>query len=112
MSATTAVAHQTVAIDRVKRDLHKYHEHVIRNWGRIVITRDGIGDAACVLISKAELDHLERALEIYCESPGGKAMCEEIDVIAMQSTARVDRAPAALTDPPELRNHKTRLARD
>src|SRR4051794_29609196 len=82
--------HQTLGLERVKRDLHKLHGEVIRNWGRIEITRDGDreDDRACVLLSKAELMQLERALEIFCEMPGGRAVCDEISRIAAESTSR------------------------
>ena len=85
----SSAAHQTIEIERVQRDLNELHEHVIRNWGRITITRGGVqGDAACVLISKAELDELERALEIYNESAGGRAMCDELQQIAERDRPR------------------------
>jgi hypothetical protein len=79
--------HQSMNIDRICRDLHNLHGHVIRNWGRIEITRDG-ESGSCVLMSRAELDCLERALEIFCESPAGQAICKELETIANRSTPR------------------------
>lgn len=73
-------AHQTLDIHRARRDLDILHDRVARNWGRIEITRDG--SPACVLVSKAELQSIERALEILCDSPGGKQICEELRVLA------------------------------
>src|SRR5437762_1112412 len=108
-------AHQTVGIDRLKRDAHVFHEHVVRNWGRIVITRDGApanrksGDIACVLISKSELDHLERALEIFYESPGGSSMCEQVQRIAAESFPSAARAVALGETQPDGRGHKAHL---
>ena len=61
--------------------MDQLHERVARQWGRIEITRDGSPDA-CVLVSKAELQSLERALEILCETPGGKTICDELKVLA------------------------------
>ena len=73
------------------------HGQVIRNWGRIEITadgkqRDGSNDDACVLISRAELQCLERALELFCESPDGKTFCKELELIAKRSTFRATSA--------------------
>lgn len=79
-------------IERICRDLHLLHGQVTSTWGRIVITADGATDE-CVLISRAELDCLERALEILCELPGGQSICKELSDIATRST---HRAPSAL----------------
>ena len=87
--------HLTIDVDRACRELNSLHECVARTWGRVQITRtgDGAGDAnggggndndasSCVLISKVELDHLERALEILCDLPGGREICEQITALA------------------------------
>ena len=55
----------------------KLHEAVGCGHGRIEITRRGCADV-CVLISKAELEALERAMEILAESAEFKAMCDNI----------------------------------
>ncbi len=88
-------SHQTLDIDRVCRDFHTLHQNVTRAWGRIEITRDG--GEPCVLLSKAELESIERALEILNEMPAGKQVNEEIARIArdcMESPR--SNAPAAL----------------
>jgi hypothetical protein len=81
-------AHQSLDIERVRRDLHVLVQHVVRNWGRIEVSAsdDGDGKDGCVLISKAELAAMERALEILCELPGGRAICEELTQVARLST--------------------------
>ena len=55
----------------------KFHEVVGCGKGRVEVTRRGCEDV-CVLISKSELEALERALEILCESQEYKAMCDNI----------------------------------
>jgi hypothetical protein len=76
-------AHQTLDLERVRRDLDLLHERICRSWGRIEITSsaDGTG-LRCVLISKDELETMERALEILCELPGGKQICEGLTRVA------------------------------
>jgi PHD/YefM family antitoxin component YafN of YafNO toxin-antitoxin module len=91
-------AHQTMDVQRAGRDLEHLHARVAAVWGRVEITREG-GDS-CVLLSKAELQTIERALEILCELPGGKKVCEEIGRVAEQSVASFrDRAGAKSTIP-------------
>ena len=63
---------------RVAEDLHG---RVARGHGRILITRDGCEDV-CVLISKAELESLERALEILSDTPDFQAMCKTLASVA------------------------------
>jgi hypothetical protein len=90
--------HQSMSIERVCRELPALHGQVIRNWGRIEVrANDGTADDACVLISRAELECLERALELFCESPGGKEICKELEGIANRSTYRAGNAIALIT---------------
>lgn len=70
-------AFQTLDVTRFRQAIAKLHEAVGCGKGRIEITRRGCEDV-CVLISKAELESLERALEILAESAEYKAMCENI----------------------------------
>jgi hypothetical protein len=64
-------------IAHVQRDLLKLHERVARETGRVEILGPG-GQCACVLISKAELDGLERALEVLSDSPAVREMTAEL----------------------------------
>ena len=82
---TMSDSHQTLDLERVRRELHVLHQHIARSWGRIEITASDGSDERCVLISKAELDTMERALEILCEMPGGKEVCESITRVAGES---------------------------
>lgn len=66
---------------QVSRSLDKLHDEVVRFKGRIEITRNGCDDR-CVLISKAELDALERALAILSDTDGVKSMSAQIAQLA------------------------------
>ncbi|HSU69244.1 MAG TPA: hypothetical protein VLJ39_20330 [Tepidisphaeraceae bacterium] len=60
------------------------HTRVSNGHGRIEITRDGCDDV-CILISKAELESLERALEILSETPDFRTMCESLSAVVATS---------------------------
>lgn len=68
--ATLDLVHFRLTVDRL-------HQEVARDRGRIEITRDGSSEV-CVLISKAELEGLERALEILASTDDYQTMCREI----------------------------------
>jgi PHD/YefM family antitoxin component YafN of YafNO toxin-antitoxin module len=53
------------------------HMRVANGHGRVEITRDDCDDV-CILISKAELESLERALEILSETPDFRTMCDTL----------------------------------
>jgi hypothetical protein len=88
-----ADAHQSLDLERACRELHLLHQRVCQSWGRIEITckrnhnsttHDGEQVESCMLISKVELESMERALEILCELPGGREICQEISRVAEQ----------------------------
>ena len=68
---------QTLDVTRFRSAMAKLHEVVGCGKGRVEITRRGCDDV-CVLISKAELESLEQALEILTQSDHYKAMCDNI----------------------------------
>lgn len=72
---------ESYEVSHVGRSLGKLHEEVVRFKGRIEVTRDGCDDC-CVLISKAELESLERALAILSDTDGVKAMSGQIAQLA------------------------------
>ena len=74
----------------VSRSLEQLHADVVRFKGRIEITRQGCDDC-CVLISKAELESLERALAILSDTDGVRAMAGQIAQLAA-----VCEAPASV----------------
>src|SRR5688572_332763 len=85
---------QTLDVTRFRRTLAKLHEQVGCNKGRIEVTRRGCDDV-CVLISKAELECLERALEILAESPAFQQMSEQIAQIVASAGPVVAAEPTA-----------------
>jgi prevent-host-death family protein len=82
---------QTLDVTRFRRALANLHERVGEMKGRVEVTRRG-SDDVCVLISKAELDSLEAALEILTRSAEYKAMC---DTVTQLAAATGTPAPAA-----------------
>jgi hypothetical protein len=58
---------QTLSLSAVRDDLAALYRLVSKHQGRVEITGDD-GQSECVLISKTELDGLERALSILSDS--------------------------------------------
>lgn len=75
---------QALDITRVRRTLAKLHEQVACGSGRVEIRRRGCQDV-CVMISKCELEALEKALEILSECENYKAMCETVTQVAAKA---------------------------
>jgi len=84
---------QTLDVTRVRRALADIHERVAVGRGRVEIKRRGCDDV-CVMISKAELEALEQALEILSESAEYKATCETLTQLAAATSDACDRAHA------------------
>lgn len=82
----------TLSMTQFLRMVEELHGRVAKGHGRVEITRDGCEDV-CILISKAELEGLERALEILSETNGFQEMCQTLNSIASESV------PAAVTRP-------------
>ena len=68
----------TLSLSQFLRAVEDFHERVSVGSGRVEITRDDCGEA-CVLISKSELDALERAIEILAQSDDYRANVFRID---------------------------------
>lgn len=78
---------QSLDVTRFRRALANLHEVVGCGKGRVEVTRRGCDDV-CVLISKAELESLERALQIFAESAEFARMSEQIaEIVAATSGA-------------------------
>ena len=75
--ASDGALFQSLDVTRFRRALTKLHERVGCGRGRIEIKRRGCSDV-CVLISKAELESLEQALEILATTAEFKAMCDSL----------------------------------
>lgn len=71
----------TVDVTQFRRALARLHEQVGCCRGRVEVKRRGCNDV-CVLISKAELDALEEALEMLTKSAEYKAMCQTLTQLA------------------------------
>ena len=83
-NGTSHGAFQALDITRVRRTLAKLHEQVACGSGRIEIRRRGCQDV-CVMISKCELEALEKALEILSECENYKTMCETVTQVAAKA---------------------------
>ena len=82
MSAGPFRNFQSLDVTRFRQTLAKLHEAVGCGNGRIEITRRGCDDV-CVLISRAELESLEQALEILSRSAEYKSMCDHVQSLAV-----------------------------
>jgi PHD/YefM family antitoxin component YafN of YafNO toxin-antitoxin module len=72
---------QSLDLTAARVSLEQLFKQVIRDTGRVEITRDG-SDESCVLISSAELSALERALEILARTDRGIEMRQQVLRIA------------------------------
>ena len=77
---------RTYATSIVAQSLDQLHEFVTRQNARIEMTRAG-SDERCVLISKQELDALERALEILSDTEDVRHLSSKLAHIAGAVTA-------------------------
>lgn len=76
----------TLSVTQFRTTVDELHGRVAQGHGRIVITRDGCDDV-CVLISKAELESLEQALEILSGTADFQAMCKTLAAVAGSTCA-------------------------
>jgi PHD/YefM family antitoxin component YafN of YafNO toxin-antitoxin module len=70
-------------VSQFKSSFDELHQLVAAGHGRVEITRDDC-DHACVLISKTELESLERALEILSETDDYQAMSQTLSSVASE----------------------------
>ena len=86
---------QCLDVTRFRRARANLHELVGCGKGRIEVTRRGCEDV-CVLISKAELESLERALQIFAESTEFQQMSNQIaEIVAAAGGPTADDGGAA-----------------
>ena len=85
MNESTPNRTKTYDVSLIASNLASLHEFVACTAGRIEITRPG-SDERCVLISKEELDCLERALEILSDTDTVRDMCGKISDLAAATT--------------------------
>lgn len=91
----SAACFQRLGLGQFQGLAEESHANVARGHGRIEITRDGCDDV-CVLISKAELDALERALEIFSQTPDFRSMCDHLASLASRLQADPGKAECGL----------------
>lgn len=78
------VPQRSYDVSLIASNLAQLHELVTRTRGRIEMTRPG-SEERCVLISREELECLERALEILSDSDHVREMCGQIAQVAAQT---------------------------
>ena len=76
--------HQSLDVSHAQKELAKLYEKVARDKERVEITQPGT-EQRCVIISKEELDSLERALEILADSDQVKALRDSLSHLAAAS---------------------------
>jgi len=73
----------TLDCDSVQRDLLQLLRRIACEKGRVeILGSDGVCD--CVLLSKAELDGLEKALDILARTRSGRNICQVIADLTAQ----------------------------
>ena len=77
---------QSLNLAQVQTELMGIYEKVACEKGRVEIV-SGSGACECVLISKAELESLENALEILSDEDGVKHLSAELAQIAHAAEA-------------------------
>ena len=92
-SSGSGSSFRTMDINEVGRALMDLHEQIVSRNGRVEITSgDGSGQRS-VIISKAELQSLERALEILSDSEGVQAMAQSLSKLCAQVEHHDDAQP-------------------
>jgi len=100
MPQTIEHPYPTVEMTKVGRIIRKLHEQVVSKRHRVEITRADCDDC-CVMISKAELESLERAVAIFADTAEFTEMCENLK--ALLKTAGVVYAPQGYPETAQLR---------
>ena len=84
----------TLSLSQFLNGIEDHHQRVSVGHGRIEITRDDCDDV-CILISKAELEALERAVEILAQSDEYRSMCATLAGVARECLSEPAHAPCA-----------------
>ena len=77
MSDTIEHPYPTVDMTKVGRIIRKLHDQVVGQRQRVEITRAGCDDGL-IMISKAELQGLEKALAIFADTDEFNEMCKSL----------------------------------
>ena len=70
---------QTLDVSKARNELIALYEQVARSRGRVELTNGEDPGDACVIISKRELEGLERALQILSDTPSVQALSDSIE---------------------------------
>jgi hypothetical protein len=84
---------QKLDMSLAKQSLESLHEYVVRRNGRVEIVKAG-SPGTTVLVSKAELESLEQAIEILSKVEGAMAMRDEVSRLVANSLGSEPVAPA------------------
>ena len=79
--------HRTFDLRDVANALTALHRRVCETGHRVEISCEDSG-TTCVLISKSELDCLERAVEILGDTEAVQALCGEIAMVAARTQSK------------------------
>jgi prevent-host-death family protein len=74
-------SYQIVDINEAKARLDEFFSRVAEMNDRVIVTRKGSNDQ-CVLVSAAELDGLEKAIDILSQSTAATSVREQVARIA------------------------------
>ena len=77
---------QSLNLSQVQDDLLKLYQRVACQKGRVEI-EGGDGACECVLISKVELESLERAIAILADTEGVRQLTDELAHVAQAEMA-------------------------
>jgi hypothetical protein len=77
---------QSLNLAQVQNDLLKLYQKIACEKGRVEIVSQTNGACECVLISKAELDGLERAIAVLSDSDGVREVSHQIATLALATT--------------------------
>jgi PHD/YefM family antitoxin component YafN of YafNO toxin-antitoxin module len=86
----------SLKLSQFRHAVDDLHGRVSIGHGRVLITRDDCDDA-CVLISKAELEALEHALDVLARSDDYRAMCATLSHVAGECLSVPCHAPCPQT---------------
>ncbi len=93
MSITIEHSHPVVDVEQAGGVLRDLHDQVCEGRQRVHLTRADCDDA-CVMVSRAELESLERALAIFADTKEFSEMCRMLSKI-LEAAGEVYAPPMA-----------------
>lgn len=80
MASTVEHLHPVVDVERAGDIIRQLHDQVCKAGQRVHITRSDCNDT-CVMISRTELESLERAISIFADTSEFSEMCQMLSKI-------------------------------